>query len=343
MSWIRIKAAFKNMIAWPIHHGGGTALMRAVARRPDAWRGYHVFCYHRIGEGKGPLFPGVPARDFEKHCAFLARHYRVLQLWDLMERSRRREPLSDAVAITFDDGYRDNLEAALPTLEKYQLPATIFLATSAIGTDEPLWHDRVAYILQQTKKSRLVLEAGGREMPFFLDSMGDRVDAVLSVCRVLKEIPEAEKSGVIEALRRKAGIPDYRGLAGDMLSWEDVKSMTHRRIAFGGHTVNHPILTRVSLEEAEREIVEGARKIEAETDLPCEVFAYPNGTPEDFSSEIEILLESKKFLGAVSRGFEANQPGGNPYDIRRWTPYPCTRSFLALKMEWMARGIPPRE
>lgn len=332
-----IKAALKNLIARAACHGGAAACLRKIARRPGARRGFHVFCYHRIGEGRGPLYPGVALHDFEACCAFLARHYRVLPLAELAERSRNREPLADALAITFDDGYRDNLDLALPVLEKYGLPATVFLATSAIGTDQPLWHDRVACIVEKTRQDRLVLEVGDREVHLPLATLPARLEAVLHACRALKEVPEAEKVEAVESLRVQAGGPDYSSLAGDMLDWDDVRAMSRRNITFGGHTVNHAILTRLPLEEAKQEIREGAHEIEAETDLPCNTFAYPNGDAADFNPDIEEFIESEGFVCAGSRGFEANLPGGNPFDLRRWTPHPCSTAVLALKMELSAR------
>jgi len=328
----------RNLVAGAAYHGGGVALLRKMARRPGARSRFHIFCYHRIGKGRGPLTSGVSVSDLEACCMFLARHYRVLPLAELAMRSRNREPLSDAAAITFDDGYRDNLELALPVLEKFNLPATVFLATSAIGTDRPLWHDRVACILEQTRKDRLILETGEREVSLQISTSSDRGKAFLHACRALKKSPEMEKIEAIEALRIQAGVSDYSAMTGDMLDWDDVRAMTRRGITFGGHTVNHPILTRLPLEEAKREIMEGVRKIEAETDLPCNTFAYPNGSGTDFSPEIEGYLEHEGFICAGSLGFEGNLPGGNPYDLRRWTPHPYSISMLALKMAWTARA-----
>jgi peptidoglycan/xylan/chitin deacetylase (PgdA/CDA1 family) len=321
---------------------GVTAALRRSAARPGSGHGFHVLCYHRIGEDRGPFFAGAPLAAFERHCAFLARHYRVRPLAELAARSRNGESVGDAVAITFDDGYRDNLQVALPVLERYGLPATIFLATGAIGTDEPLWHDRVAWVLERTERRNLELEAGGKRWPLRLETRADRLAALPEACEALKAVPDREKHEAIEAFRRAAGIADYRGLADDMLRWDDVRAMTGRGITFGAHTVNHPILTQVPLDEARREITESKRRIEAETGRPCETFAYPNGTAADFSPAIEALVEETGFVCGASRGFEANPPGGNPYDLRRWTPPDEPIPALALRMAWSARAVRSR-
>ncbi|MBN2492219.1 MAG: polysaccharide deacetylase family protein [Planctomycetes bacterium] len=317
---------------------GVTAALRRAVARPGSGGGFHVFCYHRIGAGRGPFFAGTPVAAFERQCAFLARHYRVLPLVELVRRSRNGEAVGDAAAITFDDGYRDNLLVALPVLARHRLPATIFLTTAAIGTGEPLWHDRVAWVLERTERRSLELEAGGQCRTLRLETRAKRLAVVGDVCEALKAVPELEKQRAIEALRRVAGVADYRGLARDMLDWDDVRAMTRRGVAFGAHTVNHPILTRLPLEEARSEIRESKRRIEAETGEPCETFAYPNGLPGDFDPAIEALVDQEGFACGASRGLGANPPGGNPYDVRRWTPLEESMPAFALRLAWWARA-----
>jgi peptidoglycan/xylan/chitin deacetylase (PgdA/CDA1 family) len=330
--WIKDAVA---RVAWGT---GVTARLRRSGARAGSGHGFHVFCFHRIGNARGPFHPGMPLEDFERCATFLARHYRVMPLHELATRSANGDPVGDAAAITFDDGYRDNLEVALPVLEKHGLPATVFLATAAIETGEPLWHDRVAYILEQTEKPELALTAGGIRHAFALPRLSARLEAAAEACRILKTLPEAEKIRAVESLRKDAGVPDYAGLRGDMLAWDDVRAMIPRGITFGAHTVNHPILTRIPPEAARQEIADSKRQIEAETEAPCLTFAYPNGAPgEDFDAATERLVAEAGFVCAGSRGFEANPPGGNPFDLRRWTPHPYSIPLLALRMAWTAR------
>ena len=323
-----MNSVLKWLLAGSARMTGATAALRRAARS----RRFHVFAYHRIGNARGPFFPGTPLAWFERHCAFLARHYRVLPMVELARRSRNGEPVGDATAITFDDGYRDNLDVALPVLERHGLPATVFVTTSAMSADRPLWHDRVAHILERTRRDSLELPVGEPALVVHLRTLEERLRAVTVVCRALKTIPEAEKAAAVEALRRDAGVTDYAALARDMLSWDDVRAMTGRGITFGAHTVNHPILTRVSRSEAKREIAEGKQVIEEQTGQPCLAFAYPNGTPADFDPGIVKLVAGEGFECAGSRGFEANPPAGDPFDLRRWTPNTEPVSVLALRM-----------
>jgi peptidoglycan/xylan/chitin deacetylase (PgdA/CDA1 family) len=328
-----IRAA-KNLIALGAGVTGVTAHLRRRARRG----GVHAFGYHRVGDAGGPFFPGFPAEEFDRQCAFLARHYEVVPLVELGERLRAGDPVGHLASISFDDGYRDNLEVALPILERHGLPATIFLPTRAIDTGEPLWHDRVALIFERTRCDRVVLEVGGREHAFDLPDTRARLTAMTGALRALKTVRETEVDGAVESLRSAAGVADYRPLWRDMLDWDDVRAMIPRGIDFGAHSVHHSILAHLSTDEVRREVTESKRRIEDETGEACRVFAYPNGEPGvDFTPEIEAMVAEAGFTCAGSRGFDANPRGGNPYNILRWTPEGYTLPYLALRMAWFAR------
>lgn len=101
-----------------------------------------IVTFHRVQDGAGsdPLTMGV--REFERYCRFFKEHFRVVPLLDLADKLAGGHPLHRSLAITFDDGYRDNFENAAPVLEKLSLPATFFLVTQWVGTDIVPWWDR---------------------------------------------------------------------------------------------------------------------------------------------------------------------------------------------------------
>jgi peptidoglycan/xylan/chitin deacetylase (PgdA/CDA1 family) len=101
-----------------------------------------VVAFHRIQDAPDSSGLTTSVRMFERHCRFFRRHFRVVSLRDIVEKLERGQPLNRELAITFDDGYRDNFEAAAPVLEKLSLPATFFVVTQMIGTDVVPWWDR---------------------------------------------------------------------------------------------------------------------------------------------------------------------------------------------------------
>ena len=102
-----------------------------------------VVSFHRV---QATVEPGDPltvgAEMFERHCRFFRRYFRVVPLRAVVEKLERRQPLNGELAITFDDGYRDNFETAAPVLRKLSLPATFFVVTQWMGTEHVPWWDR---------------------------------------------------------------------------------------------------------------------------------------------------------------------------------------------------------
>jgi peptidoglycan/xylan/chitin deacetylase (PgdA/CDA1 family) len=100
-----------------------------------------IVAFHRVQETAQPDDGlTVSVRMFERHCEFFRRHFQVVSLPDIVGKLERGEPLERELAITFDDGYRDNFENAAPVLERLSLPATFFIVSQWMGTDVvPPW------------------------------------------------------------------------------------------------------------------------------------------------------------------------------------------------------------
>jgi|1186.fasta_scaffold152520_2 peptidoglycan/xylan/chitin deacetylase (PgdA/CDA1 family) len=101
-----------------------------------------VVTFHRVQDGEDPRGLSISRAMFERYCRFFADHFRVVALADLIARLERGEPLDRQLAITFDDGYRDNFENAAPILETMSLPATVFVVSDWIGSEAWPWWDR---------------------------------------------------------------------------------------------------------------------------------------------------------------------------------------------------------
>src|SRR5574341_604156 len=123
----------RRWVAATFYH---TGLIWPLSRALNYWGGapaYQVLTYHRVNDDGDPFFAAVPTAVFEREIAYIARTYQVLTVEELADRTRRGDLPRNALAITFDDGYRDNFTHAAPILARYGLPATVFLATGFIG------------------------------------------------------------------------------------------------------------------------------------------------------------------------------------------------------------------
>jgi peptidoglycan/xylan/chitin deacetylase (PgdA/CDA1 family) len=199
------------------------------------------------------------------------------------------------VVLTFDDGYKDNYVYAYPILERYGIPATVFLATGHVGSDELIWCDKVGYAIHNTLLRRLDLGSFGS---YLLQSQRDRYDASTAMNERLKRLPEEGRSLVISRLLDVCQVEIPRDLGRELyLSWDQVRQMDRKSITFGAHSVSHPDLTSMSLERARGELVRSKADIELQLGKEVTAFSYPFG---DYDPEMIKLVRQSGFKCAVS-------------------------------------------
>jgi peptidoglycan/xylan/chitin deacetylase (PgdA/CDA1 family) len=281
-----------------------------------------ILAYHRVASHHD--FPSdVPLTttgDFEKQIKYLRRRYRLMSLAELGHALNEGTTIpSNAAVVTFDDGYKDNYLNAYPILKRYDVPATVFLATGHIDDATMFWWDKVAFALHKTTSETLELDQLGT---YQVRGQEDRSLAARTIAARLKDLPDNGKNRVIEEMVRRLGVDIPSALGKEMLlSWDEIREMAKNGINFGAHTVNHPILTRVSLEQARKEIVESQRRIEENLGQAANTFAYPNGGPGDFNDNIKSILRQNRFVCAVA-SFPSRlvTPASDPYELGRISP-----------------------
>lgn len=259
-----------------------------------------ILMFHRIGPVKNAwLLPPTIKSDFENQMKYLNKTHKILTLEELAKCLKEGKPLAKKVAVvTFDDGYKDNYQYAFPILKKYKIPATVFLITGHIDTGNLFWFDKVRYTIWNTKIKRLKLDGFG---DFSLNSINNKLQSIHKIEEKFKKIKEEKKNQLIEKLIDISKMDIPHDLGRDIiLSWDEVKEMDEGGIDFGAHTVSHPILTRISLEQAKFEITQSKKDIEKRLGKTVNTFAYPNGTPDDFNTKIIELVKDSGFTCAVT-------------------------------------------
>jgi peptidoglycan/xylan/chitin deacetylase (PgdA/CDA1 family) len=257
------------------------------------------------------------AKTFERHLELVREDCDVLPLDEAAKVVRgERKATRPVVAITFDDGYRDLYDEALPVLKRLGMPATIFLPTAYIGTNKLLDHDRIYWLALKARERKLDLAAP-------LKRAGLTRGKVAAICAdpgplnladqivyLPFEIRERIMGYVEEALGSDLGCP-----AGtELLTWEMIAEMTDAGISFGSHSDRHPVLTLESEDAIERELIASQRTLEAHLKTPARHFAYPNGR---HNAVIKRLLARLGFDVAVTTERRINQCGDDPLLLGR--------------------------
>jgi peptidoglycan/xylan/chitin deacetylase (PgdA/CDA1 family) len=341
-----LRPAWREFAANLLHYSGGAALIRKISQRhifaaaPGAggtakakkWQKvegprFAILCYHRIGTGGIPLFSDLPPAVFEAQVKFLRRHYRIVslsQLCDEIERPSRpphqgqagqADQAGQAIAITFDDGYKDLYFEALPILQKYKVPATIFLPVTSIEKNEPLWYDRIFLLFTVFPGDRIQVECD-RPRTFALPNQSARIAAAAEVIGWLRTLPEDQRKRECERLESKAELPREM-LKDRMLTWDQIREMRAASVEFGAHTLTHPVVSRLTQEQLEHEIVDSKSILEARINEGVQHFAFPFGKAADCGSAAFSVISKAGFRSASITEEGVNGPGSNLLALNR--------------------------
>jgi glycosyltransferase involved in cell wall biosynthesis/peptidoglycan/xylan/chitin deacetylase (PgdA/CDA1 family) len=294
-------------------------IMRAMRRMFATRNGVKILAYHRISDDRF-LLPGMAVRrkNFERQMRYIARYFSPLSLSAAVDLIERREKLPDnAVVVTFDDGYRDNYVNAFPVLQRYNIPATIFLSARAIDEGSRLWFDTVLEAFRATRRQSVALDDHGLGT-LFLSSSRARLDAAQRVVSYAKRFRLAERTRFVgDVLERlKVSADDMRGPR-LMMSWDDVQAMHRAGISFGSHGLNHVILSQLPRRELIQEIAGAKELIRKKAGIDTAHFAYPNGGASDFNREIERLLHRYDYVTACTLIRGNNDCTENRLSLRR--------------------------
>lgn len=273
----------------------------------------------------------MDAVRFDAICSWLKAWFTVLPLDEAVQRLKTGALPERALSITFDDGYVDNHDVALPILLKHGLTATFFIATGFLDGGR-MWNDTVTESIRRTKLSQIDLRGlHGTDMHVHpVESPLDKRTAIGNIIRAVKYMNPADRQEAVDALaeRSEASLPDDL-----MMSSQNVCAMRAAGMQIGAHTVSHPILAGLNRDNARREIEEGKRVLEALVKAPVDLFAYPNGKPtEDYTDESVALAREAGFSAAVSTAPGASCAQTDVMQLLRFTPWDRDRLRFGARL-----------
>lgn len=292
-----------------------------------------ILIFHRILAVPDALLPDeLDAVRFDAICGWLRRWFNVLPLDEAVRRLAERSIAARALAITFDDGYADNHDVALPILTRHGLCATFFVATGFLDGGR-MFNDTVIEAVRRTPHSRLELNglncAGLRDSYPVSDTDAKRA-AIRAIIGAVKYLPQAQRDDTIAAIAARSDAP----LPNDLMMRGDQVVALHRAgMQIGAHTVWHPILARVTPDDARREMAAGRRTLEVLTGARVGLFAYPNGQPgRDYGPEHAVIARDLGFDAAVSTAPGAADSHCDRFQLPRFTPWDRSRLRFGARL-----------
>jgi peptidoglycan/xylan/chitin deacetylase (PgdA/CDA1 family) len=321
-----------------------------------------ILVYHRVAEGgSDPWQLAVAPRHFEEHLQVLSKYGRPVPLEDLSRAVRNRALPRRAVAVTFDDGYADNLINAKPLLERHDVPATVFITTGYTGQDREFWWDELDRLFLQPGRlpRALRLRAGGKEYDWDLGETADydeaghardlvwrawqeteptaRHSVYRSLWKLMHPMPDDERRRLGSELRAWAGAagsarPTHRALTSEEIAELSRGSL----IEVGCHTVTHPQLSSLNADSQRQEISQSKSRLEEVLGRPVTSFAYPYGRECDYTSETVRLVQEAGFDCACTTSVAPVERDTDPFRLPRVQVQDMDgESFARLCDEWL--------
>lgn len=234
-----------------------------------------VLNFHRVLPAKRAralaVEPGMTLtpESFRRVLGILMRNFHLVSLSELTRRILEQRPFpKGACAITFDDGWRDNYDFALPELERFKIPATVFVVTERVGTLGAFWPDEVC------RRLGSLPAAERRDLAISLGAPAGRPDAH-GVLATWKELSDSDREAPVAALYRETshlGPPER-----ELMTWSELEAMQRSGIDIESHGATHALLTGLRPDQLRRELSDSRRELERRGFARHRLFAYPFG------------------------------------------------------------------
>jgi len=319
-----------------------------LTERVLRWRGQSaspwltILTYHRVHPDAAPqLFDdGVvdaTPESFDAHMGEVKRYFNVVGIDELVAYAHGTPLPPNPIAITFDDGYRDNYELALPILVKHGIRAIFFIATSFISERRTFWWDRVCYTIKKSQRKHIELSYPS---PLRVDL--SECESVHPILRRVKDRFDLDLDRYLDELNQAAGVPWSReidrGFADELLmTWHQVRGLRKAGMDVQSHTRTHRVLQTLRADRLTDELTGSKQDLERELGEPVRAVSYPVGRDIATRPWIRRAVREAGYEIGFSNGSGINHLWAkfDRYNVRRMPvdknlPFPYFRGILAL-------------
>lgn len=270
----------------------------------------------------------------------LARHFSPVSLDEVTQFAKSGKELPPrAVAVTFDDGFADNYEVALPILSRYGIPATFYIMVDAVTNGMLPWYCRIRFAFNTTTKPEW-RDARGNQI-FRLASQQERNTAMVTAWENASRMTGIVQQEFVVGVEKSLEVEPAKAPHGFMLTWDQVRALKQAGHIVGAHTLSHPNVAQVSQSEAHAEIVGSKETVDREMGEPTEHFSYPHPAlnPQWSMQTLEITRKAG-FKSAVLTTRGRVRAGDEPLALKRiGTPADLDQFVWNLQCTFLGRSI----
>ncbi len=302
-----------------------------------------ILVYHRVAASTvDPWALGVSPSHFAQQLDVLKTIAHPIALRDLVKAKSDSDLPARPVCITFDDGYADNLHAAKPALEAARVPGTVFVSTGYLNVPDNLWWDELAKLILDpaTRQERLRLDLQGYEHLYDFSGEastageadphtrwrawepipGPRQAAYFELYHLLVKLSDEEREQALEQLRQGATPYEDHQQHRCLTERELGELASGDMVEIGAHTLSHPVLAHLPLEQQQQEIGGSKRRLEALTGKGVSTFAYPYGKKIHYSGDTIKTVRANGFECACSNFGGLVTRSSNRFTLPRFQP-----------------------
>jgi peptidoglycan/xylan/chitin deacetylase (PgdA/CDA1 family) len=298
-------------------------LIKRIFRRIDSYlrpprepeSGGVILLYHRVIDlASDPQLLCVKPSNFEAQMRLLREsNWQPISLDGMLRKAAAGESLKQHIAVTFDDGYADNLHFAKPILERYEIPATVFVVSGQVNRRAEFWWDELGVILLETPDlpDELTITLHGeirtwstqgdvRDNPAWHvlqeENLSPRQQAYMELARHLRNSDAAAREKILDDLRQWAGLSPLQRENHRALTDTELRTLADGGlVTIGAHTITHSMLSVLSPAEQAQEIKNSRQQLEAILGQPVTSFSYPFGSPDAFNQHSIAAAQQANF------------------------------------------------
>jgi peptidoglycan/xylan/chitin deacetylase (PgdA/CDA1 family) len=258
-------------------------------------------------------------REFRAQMELLARDYHPVSLDDVVRNLGNGQPLGKrSVAVTFDDGYSDNHDFAMPILKQFGIPAAFYVTVDCVDNRTLPWPSCLRFAFRNTTLPSWV---DSQARPWKLDDRSSRESGFLAACDECCQLSGRTQAEFVERVERdlKTAIPGELGSL--MMNYDQLRALVRQGQIVGSHTMTHPNMAFIKEDEARAELIESKRRLEKELSLPVTHFSYPCPALSPHWNERTVQQSlAAGYESGVTTNSGLTRSGDNPLWLKRMRP-----------------------
>ena len=301
-----------------------------------------ILCYHGVTKEKSDGIENYSQKHihyetFKKQLNIIKNSYQVISMNDVIQIYKKKIKIKDKLlAITFDDGFKNNIEVAAPILDNYNFEATFYVTSGLINTNNLFWVDQLENSINSFEGDHIKIMIKGEASEFSTKSKKNKIETLNKIKIYCKNSMNSEKNRIVDFLN-KISFSDHTNTRGvqnyNLMNWSDIKTINEsNNFVIGGHSLKHDLFSKIELEsDLKYDIKLSIELIQKKLGQKVIHYSYPEGQNIHFNKKVIEILKSNKILCCPSAIDGINKGSEDLFTLKRIMPNFMGRQFPIIE------------